>query len=51
MQLFSMPRSDGTPIVAPSEGAIVVDKPFVVAITHNELLDGFGMPLVVCSVP
>ena len=35
MQLFSMPRSDGTPVVEPSEGAIVVDRPFVVAVTHN----------------
>jgi len=46
-----VPKSDGTPDLKPSEDAIVLDKEFVVAVTHSQVSDALEMPLAVLQVP
>lgn len=51
MQLYSAPQSDGSLNLKPSAEAVVVNEPFVVAITNSKVSEAMEMPLVVVDVP
>ena len=51
MQFYSAPLSDGSPVLVPASDSVVIDQPFVVAITNSQVSDAFEMPLVVVEVP
>lgn len=51
MQLYGAPVSDGSLVLKPSEESVIVNEPFVVAITNSKVSDKLEMPLLVLSVP
>lgn len=51
MQLYGAPASDGSLVLQPSEESVIINEPFVVAITNSKVSDKLEMPLLVVSVP
>jgi hypothetical protein len=49
--LYCAPLSDGSLQLKPSAEAVVVNEPFVVAITNSKVSEAMEMPLVVVDVP
>ena len=51
MQIYAPPPSDGSPELSPSKDSLVINEPFVIAITNSKVSEAFEMPLAVVSVP
>jgi hypothetical protein len=51
MQIYAAPPSDGSPELTPSEDSLVINEPFVIAITNSKVSEAFEIPLAVVSVP
>lgn len=49
--MYCAPLSDGSLKLKPSAEAVVVNEPFVVAITNSKVSEAMEMPLVVVDVP
>lgn len=49
--MYAAPSSDGTPKLTPGTGSLVINEPFVLAITNSKVSEAFEMPLVVVNVP
>ena len=49
--MYCAPLSDGSLQLKPSAEAVVVNEPFVVAITNSKVSEAMEMPLVVVDVP
>lgn len=50
LELYTLPKSDGTPEVEPSQGSLVLTEEFVVAVTHAKVTELLEMPLAVIPV-
>jgi len=51
LELFTLPKSDGTPEVEPSADSLVLTEEFVIAVTHAGVTDLIEMPVAVIPVP
>lgn len=49
--MYAAPSSDGSPELTPGKDSLVINEPFVIAITNSKVSEAFEMPLAVVNVP